>query len=144
MISTLEYLQNSVFEILRSSPQLERVGIFKKSVFFDGSYKFPATGMGVFVCLPRPLKASKYSVGPAFSKVIFCIEIVVEKHSFSQAYSPLFIAELATKKLHKAQLPLACGYGKAYLSDENPYGEYKISEQTFAIKLNFETQALLQ
>ncbi len=144
MLSTLEYLQNSVFEILRGSPQLERVGIFKKDIFFDANYKFSSTGMGVFIDLPRPLAASKYSVGPAFSKVVFAVEIAVEKHSFSQVYFPLFIAELVAKKLHKAQLPLACGYGKIYLSDEKPYGEYKISGQTFAIKLNFETQAILQ
>lgn len=143
MTGCIDSLQKSIVEILRTCPELSRVGIFRENALRDLECKFSSQGMGIVVKIPRPIEASKYAAGPAFSKISFSVSINVDRHSSLQTYSPTFIAELVSKKLHNASASISTGYGKILLDSANPWQSYKADSQSFEITLNFNTQSLI-
>jgi len=144
MLSHLDSLQQSIFEKLRTLPELTKIAVFKEEVFTKKQSKIFDQGMIVKISIPLPLSASKYSAGPAFGKVAIRIAIEVYRNASASALSPLYLGELISSKLHNWNAPLSSSYGKLSLDSQKPWELIDNNSEKISIFLNFNTQSVLE
>jgi|GEM_PF-793871 len=144
MISHLDSLQQSVFEKLRTLPELAKVSVFKDEVFSKHQAKISDQGMIVKIAIPIPLSSSKYAAGPAFGKVALRIAIEVYRNCATSALSPLYLGELISSKLHNWNAPLSSSYGRLSLDTQKPWELLDNNSEKISIILNFNTQSVLE
>ena len=121
MRGELDRLQEAVAKRLVSMSEFAVADIFCEGsqALERGAGK--ACGVKITVKVPMPQKASKYAAGPVFSRV--AVQVEIERDSGLARHSPgiASIAEGVSKALHCWSAPLECGYGKVFLSEQNPW-----------------------
>ena len=136
-MGNLERLQRSVVELLRSVSDL-RLADIKAEDSDDNAGK--AEGLRVTVLSPLPRAASRYAAGPVFSEVEISVEISRDKSIAARAPSIISAAENVSRALHNWSPPVACGYGRVYLSQENPW----LADGPSKIRIILNAQSVLQ
>lgn len=136
-MGTLERLQNSAFEYLRSVADLSYADI-KKNGSPDLGGK--AEGLRIDIMRPLPLAASKYAAGPTFSEVELRIRIVRDDDIAARAPSLLTSAEIVSRAMHNWLPPASCGYGRTTLAQQRPWAFGKNSDVEIILK----AQSVLQ
>ena len=137
-MGTLERLQKSISEYLRSLSDLRFADIYADMLDFEESGK--AEGMKIRILLPMPIKASKYTIGPTFSDVEVSIEIQREHLIAMNQPSLLTASEIVSRALHRWTPPIQSGFSSLLLSENNPWK----MDGNNKIRITFKTQSVLQ
>ena len=137
-MGTLERLQKSIAEYLRSLSDLRFADVYAQLLDFEEAGK--AEGMKIRVLLPMPLKASKYAIGPTFSDVEITIEITRDTYIAMNQPTILTASEIVSRALHRWSPPIESGFSTLVLAENKPW--QKIDSNN--INITFKTQSVLQ
>ena len=137
-MGTLERLQKSIAEHLRSLSDLRFADVYAHLIDFEESGK--AEGMKIRVLLPIPLKASKYAIGPTFSDVEITVEITRDTYIAINQPSILTASEIVSRALHRWSPPIQSGFSALTLAENKPWAKIESNK----IHITFKTQSVLQ